>query len=178
MITKKELRKLISSKKKEYSVEAKLEKSKAIFEKVRQIKEFQDAKRVLCYWSMPDEVPTHDFVIEASAEKEIYLPVVSGDDLLIRKFNGTDTMEEGTFATLFEPSREEDIDINDVDLVLVPGVAFDLSGNRMGRGKGFYDRLLAKAKNIYKIGICFDFQLVDYVPTDEFDVLMDKVVFG
>ncbi len=177
MITKSELRKLISVKKKEYSVEAKLEKSKAVFQQIRQLKEFQDARRVLCYWSMPDEVPTHDFVIEASAEKEIYLPVVSGDDLLIRKFTGTDNMEEGTFAILFEPSYEEDININDVDLVLVPGVAFDLNGSRMGRGKGFYDRLLADA-NVCKIGICFDFQLVDFVPMDEYDVLMDRVVSG
>ncbi len=177
MITKIELRKLISNKKKEYSVDAKLEKSRDIFEQVRQIKEFQDAKRLLCYWSMPDEVPTHDFVIEISADKDIFLPVVSGDDLLIRKFTGTDNMEEGVFATLFEPSNTEDIDINDVDLVLVPGVAFDLSGRRMGRGKGFYDRLLVNT-NIYKIGICFDFQLVERVPTEEFDVLMDKVVFG
>lgn len=177
MITKSELRKLISNKKKEYSVDAKLEKSRDIFEQVRQIKEFQEAKRVLCYWSMPDEVPTQDFVIEMSADKDIFLPVVSGDDLLIRKFTGTDNMEEGVFATLFEPSNTEDININDVDLVLVPGVAFDLSGRRMGRGKGFYDRLLVNT-NIYKIGICFDFQLVERVPTDENDILMNKVVFG
>lgn len=177
MITKSELRKLISNKKKEYSVDAKLEKSRDIFEQVHQIKEFQGAKRVLCYWSMPDEVPTHDFVIEISADKEIFLPVVSGDDLLIRKFTGTDNMEEGVFATLFEPSNTEDININDVDLVLVPGVAFDLSGRRMGRGKGFYDRLLTNT-SIYKIGICFDFQLVERVPTDENDILMNKVVFG
>lgn len=177
MITKSELRKLISNRKKEYSVDIKIEKSKAIFKQVRQLKEFQEAKKVLCYWSMPDEVPTHDFVIEISGNKEIYLPVVSGDDLLIRKFTGTDNMEEGVFATLFEPNHTENINIKDIDLVLVPGVAFDLSGRRMGRGKGFYDRLLANT-NVYKLGICFDFQLVEYVPTDERDILMDKVIFG
>ncbi|MDD3644577.1 MAG: 5-formyltetrahydrofolate cyclo-ligase [Bacteroidales bacterium] len=177
MITKSELRKLISNRKKEYSVDTKIEKSKAIFKQVRQLKEFQEAKKMLCYWSMPDEVPTHDFVIEISGNKEIYLPVVSGDDLLIRKFTGTDNMEEGVFATLFEPNHTENINIKDIDLVLVPGVAFDLSRRRMGRGKGYYDRLLADT-NVYKLGICFDFQLVEYVPTDERDILMDKVIFG
>lgn len=177
MITKRELRKMISNKKKEHSVAAKIEKSKAVFDQIKQLKEFQEAKNVLCYWSMEDEVHTHGFVIEASANKNIFLPVVSGDDLLIRKFTGTDNMKEGISFSILEPDSSENVNISNIDLVIAPGVAFDLSGGRIGRGKGYYDRLLTDT-NIYKIGVCFDFQLVECVPIDEHDILMNKIIFG
>lgn len=177
MITKKEMRRLISSKKKEYSVTTKIEKSETIFEQIKQLKEFEKAKNILCYWSMGDEVYTHDFVMEVSANKDIFLPVVFGNELLIRKFTGIDNMKEGECFSIFEPDHTDNTTINDIDLVIVPGVAFDLRGRRIGRGKGYYDRLLS-GSNVYKIGVCFDFQLVECVPTDEHDILMDKIIFG
>ena len=60
-------------------------------------------------------------------------------------------------------------------MIIVPGVAFDLQHNRLGRGRGFYDRLLSSL-SAPKVGICFDFQLIDTVPTEPFDRLMDSVV--
>lgn len=62
-----------------------------------------------------------------------------------------------------------------IDVILVPGVAFDAYGNRLGRGKGYYDKIL-KQTNAYKIGVCFDFQFIENVPTEVHDVKMDKVV--
>ncbi len=64
-----------------------------------------------------------------------------------------------------------------VELILVPGVAFDSRGNRLGRGKGYYDRLLAGIP-AFKVGICFDFQRFDRLPAEPHDVPMDRVIFG
>ena len=63
-----------------------------------------------------------------------------------------------------------------MQLIVVPGVAFDRMGNRMGRGRGFYDRLLKSTPNAYKVGVAFDFQILDTIPTESFDVPMNKVV--
>ena len=76
-----------------------------------------------------------------------------------------------------EPTGEVFDNYTDIDLAVIPGVAFDKDGNRMGRGKGYYDRLLPKLGNTYKIGICLPFQLVEKIPTDEHDVRMDEVLF-
>ncbi|MCF0205812.1 MAG: 5-formyltetrahydrofolate cyclo-ligase, partial [Bacteroidales bacterium] len=64
----------------------------------------------------------------------------------------------------------------DFDLIIVPGVAFDRNGNRLGRGRGYYDRFLCKYPKVEKIGICFDFQLLEEIPTEPTDIRMDKVV--
>ena len=63
-----------------------------------------------------------------------------------------------------------------MELIIVPGVAFDRHNNRMGRGRGFYDRLLKSTPNAYKVGVGFDFQMVDNVPVEPFDVPMNKVI--
>ena len=59
---------------------------------------------------------------------------------------------------------------------MVPGMAFDRNNNRMGRGKGYYDRFLATIPQAYKIGVCFKFQLVDEIPTDALDIRMDEII--
>ena len=176
--TKKELRAVMAAKKKAYAEDIKRLKSKQISEKLLYTDEYRQAENILCYWSMSDEVSTHEFVIEAARNKRVFLPVVSGNILLIREFTGVENLVEGTSFSIPEPDFDtEEIEIRDIDLVIVPGVAFDLGGGRLGRGKGFYDKLLAGA-DVYKIGICFDFQLVDEIPRDEHDVLMDKLFFG
>jgi 5-formyltetrahydrofolate cyclo-ligase len=72
----------------------------------------------------------------------------------------------------------EEISVSQIDVFLCPGLGFDRHGGRMGRGKGFYDRILARANpSAYKIGVCFPFQIVDKITTDEWDVKMDEVVF-
>ena len=63
-----------------------------------------------------------------------------------------------------------------IDLAIIPRVAFDVHGNRLGRGKGYYDRLLPRLPHTYKIGICFPFQLLEKVPTETQDVRMDEVL--
>ena len=145
-------------------------------QQVEQLSQFQNATTVLLYWSMEDEVQTHDFVNRWYRQKTILLPCVNGDDLRLRQYTGPECLTAGEQFGIGEPIGPEFTDLEKVDLIIVPGVAFDRQNNRMGRGRGFYDRLLKSTPNAYKVGVGFDFQLVESVPVEPFDVPMDKVV--
>ena len=106
-------------------------------------------------------------------KKRLLLPVVKGEELELKEFQGQ--LHEGTFG-IQEPEGETFEAFDQIELVVVPGMAFDKEGKPLGRGKGFYDRLLPKLTNAKKIGICFPYQLVDTVPTDAQDIPMDKII--
>jgi len=126
------------------------------------------------YNSLEDEVQTPNFIAKWSGEKNFYLPVVKQNDLVFRKYNPAIVCQKSGYG-IMEPRGDDFVDYNKVDLVIVPGVAFDRKMNRLGRGKGFYDRFLPKLK-APKLGICFDFQLLDKIPTEETDIKMDFLV--
>ena len=170
---KKELRTHIKSLKKQHSRESLLEQSKSILSKLENNKAFIEAKTVMLYSSLPDEVYTHDFLEKWRNEKKIILPTVVGDDIIPVELSRDTEFATGDFNIL-EPQNEEYT--GDYDLIVVPGVAFDRKGNRIGRGKGYYDRFLCKHLNVTRIGICFDFQLVDEVPTEENDIRMHEII--
>lgn len=173
---KKELRKYIRTVKSTVPFCEKLDRSYSIMDKVEQLSVFVDAQTVLLYWSMDDEVQTHAFVEKWYESKTILLPCVDGDDLLLRRFEGRQCMKSGDQFGIAEPVGDVFTNLDDIDLIVVPGVAFDQNKNRMGRGRGFYDRLLKSTPNACKVGVAFDFQMVPSVPFDFFDVKMDKVV--
>lgn len=170
-------RKLIKElKKSALNEQGKLNLSKQIFDKVELLPQFIKAKTVLAYWSLPDEVNTHSFILKWNRDKRFILPVVNGNDLDLRIFNGIEKMERGAAFGILEPVRtDENIEIKDIDLAIVPGVAFDAKGNRLGRGKGYYDKLLV-SNRIYKVGVCFPFQLLPQVAVSDHDIPMDIVV--
>ena len=143
---------------------------------VEQLAQFQRANIVLLYWSMDDEVYTHKFVNRWYKEKTILLPCVDGDDLRLRQYTGPECLQSGPQFGIDEPTGPEFTDLNKVEMIVVPGVAFDIHNNRMGRGRGFYDRLLKSTPNAFKVGVAFNFQLFDKIPVESFDVPMDKVV--
>ncbi|MCB2197246.1 MAG: 5-formyltetrahydrofolate cyclo-ligase [Bacteroidetes bacterium] len=172
---KKALRKTIREVKKRYSIQEKISKSETILKKIEQLDVFLQSKIVMVYWSMPDEVHTHDFILKWYNKKTIILPVVKDDELELRVFTGIENMSVGKAFNIGEPTGKPYTDIQSIDLILVPGVAFDHQNNRLGRGKAYYDKLL-KSVNASKVGICFDFQIVDSVPVDEHDIKMDRVI--
>lgn len=145
-------------------------------EQVEQMEEFAKAHTVLLYWAMEDEVQTHDFVRRWYKEKTLLLPCVDGDDLRLRQYTGPECMQAGEQFGIGEPTGPEYTDLDHVEMIIVPGMAFDTMGNRMGRGRGFYDRLLKSTPNAYKVGVAFSFQMVEQVPVESFDVPMDAVV--
>lgn len=125
---------------------------------------------------MEDEVQTHDFVNRWYKEKTLLLPCVDGNDLRLRQYTGPECLKEGEQFGIGEPTGPEYTTLDNVQMIIVPGVAFDRSGNRMGRGRGFYDRLLKSTPRAYKVGVAFNFQMVDHVPIEDFDVPMNAVI--
>lgn len=176
-IEKKQIRKLIREEKRKYSLDQKILKSVNIIKQLESLDVFKTSSVVMAYWSMDDEVFTHEFILKHYTQKEIILPVVKGDVLELRKFIGANNLKQGASYGIAEPEGEEFKNIESIDLIIVPGVAFDVNNNRLGRGKAYYDKLL-KYTSAYKVGICFDFQLLDSVPTDKFDIGMNKVIYG
>lgn len=174
MTEKQKLRKLIAQEKKSYTSEQLAEWSSSLFSRLEDHPLFQSARTILMYYSLPDEVQTHDFVEKWHDRKRIVLPVVKGDDLELRYFNRKDRLRAGMFG-IGEPSEEEPADENDIELAIIPGVAFDREGNRLGRGKGYYDRTLERLEKACRIGVCFSFQILDSIPTEECDRRMDEV---
>ncbi len=176
MIEKKELRANIKALKKQHTKEQLLEQSEVILSKLENDDDFKKARIVMIYSALPDEVQTHAFLEKWRYRKKIILPTVVGDDIIPVELAADTTFAVGDFNIL-EPQNEPYT--GGYDLIVVPGVAFDRNGNRIGRGRGYYDRFLCKYLNVRRIGICFDFQLVDEVPTEPNDIKMDKVIsFG
>ena len=145
-------------------------------QRVEELERFRQAGTVLLYWSMEDEVQTHDFVNRWYEKKRLLLPCVDGDDLRLRQYTGPECLKAGEQFGIGEPTGPEFTELEQVELIIVPGVAFDRKGNRMGRGRGFYDRLLKSTPKAFKVGVGFDFQLLDTIPTEPFDVPMNHVV--
>lgn len=165
----------MAAEKKRYTPQELLERSQSVLSRVEALPLFQQASRIALYHALPGEVQTAAFIERWYKQKAIYLPLVVGDDLRLLRYTGPDSLQKGSFG-IWEPKPDgEEADEGTIDLIIVPGVAFDLQHNRLGRGRGFYDRLLSSL-SAPKVGICFDFQLIDSVPTESFDRLMDSVV--
>ena len=136
---------------------------------------FLAAKTVLLYHSLSDEVNTHQFIEEWCLKKQLLLPVVVGEELELRLFQKMNELKIGSFG-IAEPTGPLFTDYTKIDFVAVPGMAFDRNGHRLGRGKGYYDRLLPRLTNAYKAGICFPYQVVDEVPVEPTDITMDGII--
>ena len=172
---KKMLRKKVKMLKQQYPLQEKKHLSKAIFEKLESLDIFQNSSIIMAYWSMDDEVHTHEFIQKWMGKKRIILPVVTGDELELKEFTGVEQMKSGEQFGIPEPTGSLFTSEEQIELILVPGVAFDKNNNRMGRGKAYYDRLLRNTA-ASKIGLAFHFQIYEEVPFDELDVKMDMVI--
>lgn len=170
------LRKEISARKKQFSSEQLNSWSEQIMEKLSTTDLFQQARCIAIYHALPQEVQTAVFIEKWYQQKKLALPLVQGDDLLFLPYTGKDSIQKGSFGIL-EPIVTKDSESveSEIDLIVVPGVAFDRQHNRMGRGRGFYDRLLSTL-HVPTIGICFDFQLLAEIPTEPFDKKMDLII--
>lgn len=174
---KKEIRKAIRGIKKEMGEAALLEKSLAVQQNLLKWVDFTPYNTILLYHALPDEVNTNILLEKLSnrlgGDKRIILPVVSGDVLILKEYVPEEVATG--YMNILEPQEGECIDPSEIEIAVIPGVAFDPLCNRMGRGKGFYDKLLPYIK-CRTIGIGFDFQIVDNIPCEEFDKPLDMVV--
>lgn len=151
----------------------KAKNAEKVFSTIENMPEFQQAEKILLYWSLPDELPTHFFIEKWSKEKQIFLPSIKDSEVVIKLFINAQQMKPGLF-NIAEPDNEYKFN-NDIDLIIVPGIAFDKAKNRLGRGKGYYDRFLSRTKAI-KWGVGFDCQLLEKIPSNHFDIKMDKII--
>ena len=159
------------------SAERRQEQSDAIWKRFEESELFRNATDILIYWSMADEVQTPAFIERwAAAGKRFYLPSIQGDELVVKAYNGTDGLVDGEQFGIPEPDGPVISDLSHIDLVIVPGRAFDRDGHRLGRGRGFYDRLLPQIPQAVKAGVCFECQMLPCVPADENDIKMDVMI--
>lgn len=153
-------------------------KSAAIREKLENLPEFKAAKKIMAYVSTNEEVDTHELIKNAFKKGHtVYIPKIDRNELKIIPVRSWEVLEPGTFSIL-EPmmsEASEEANPEDLDLILVPGIAFDKRGHRIGHGGGFYDRTLKNTK-AFKIGLAFHEQIIDEVPNEEHDVSMDLII--
>lgn len=172
---KDELRRQIRQIKRQFTSRQLEELSLPVLARLRPL--LQDAAVVMAYYSLPDEVNTHRLLDELVEEgKTVLLPeVVDDETMVVRRYRSSADLREGAYH-IMEPVGEMFTDYQQIDVVLVPGVAFDADGHRLGRGRGYYDRFLKTVGTVSKIGVCFDFQKVQEVPVGPDDVMVDLVV--
>ncbi|HOD68807.1 MAG TPA: 5-formyltetrahydrofolate cyclo-ligase [Bacteroidaceae bacterium] len=156
--------------------EQKTAQSRAVWERLEQTGIFRSSTDILIYWSMDDEVRTPPFIEKWRSVKRFYLPSVQGDTLVVKRYTGSRMLTQGEQFGIPEPEGEAVSDLSPITLVIVPGRAFDKQGHRLGRGRGFYDRLLPLLPHAVKAGACFDCQKLPSVPTDENDIKMDFII--
>ena len=173
LLTKYDVRKRIATMKSLLEEVDKIAASEAVFSRLESNAAFQLAEKVLLYHSLPDELGTHRFLNRWKDRKQFFLPRVNGVHLELLPYEES-RLEIGSFH-IEEPTGNEVHEVDEMEVIVVPGVAFDRKGRRLGRGKGFYDRLLKTAKGL-KVGVGYEFQLVDELPAEEHDVPMDIVI--
>jgi len=170
---KKVIRREIRDKKSDLTEEQKQKEAFSVFKKIEQLLEFKQADSILMYWSTGDELPTQDAINKWVTTKTILLPSIKGHKMVLKKFFPEAPMIQRQLG-IWEPDLPNVYD-GKIDLVIVPGIAFDRKKNRLGRGKGYYDRFFARNKAL-KIGVGFDFQLMDKIPIERTDKRMDKII--
>ena len=150
--------------------------SASVIQKLKSNTLFQAAQTICLYNSLPDEVDTRALIDELKSQKRILLPSIQDGDIVLHEYAPSDTLAEGHYG-IQESQGRVFTDFGNIDLIVVPGMAFDTQGNRLGRGKGYYDRFLPKVR-AHKIGLCFGFQYFEHIAHDIHDVKMDEVIFA
>ncbi|MCF0122054.1 MAG: 5-formyltetrahydrofolate cyclo-ligase [Lachnospiraceae bacterium] len=166
---KKNIRKLIFSRRKEISSIEIVRKSRQIFSKVCAREEYMKARTVYTYIDFNREVMTRKFICQAWDDgKQVGVPKVIKNELIFYVLEDFSQLEHGYFG-IEEPVFGEEVSHDDA-LMIIPGVAFDPYRQRIGYGQGFYDRYLSVHKGLKTIAVAFDFQVLDRVPAEETDI--------
>lgn len=173
LMTKYDIRERIKRLKAVLDEDDKINAAERVFEELESTAPFQLAEKILIYHSLPDEIDTRRFLNRWKGVKKFFLPRVNGVNLELLPYDES-RLEIGSFH-IEEPSGNDIHPVEEMELIVVPGVAFDRKGRRLGRGKGFYDRLLATTRAT-KVGVSYEFQLVDELPAEQHDVPMDIVI--
>ena len=174
ILEKRELRKIYIDKREKLTEEERERLSKKIIEKLfsLDLKRFKNILLFCPFRGEPDITPLFSWVIKEG--KNLILPKVEGKNLKLIRVKDHESLSPGAFCIL-EPKEGEEVKPEEIELSLIPGLLFDKRGYRIGYGKGYYDRLLAKLGGL-RVGVCYEFQVVEEVPRDSWDKPVDLVV--
>ncbi len=175
MTDKATARKLLRQRRAFISMIERAELSARISEKAITLPEFARAKTVMAYVSIRDEVitgPLLRYILDTG--RTLALPRVEDGRIRGMRAHDLSALRRGAMG-IPEPEGEDEISPGDIDLFLLPGLGFDPMGGRIGYGKGYFDAYLKDAPG-YKAGLCFEAQMMDRAPVEEYDVAMDAVV--
>lgn len=174
---KKDLRQFIRMQKGQFTQKELEELSLAIIKRLLAHPRVKQAHTLMMYYSLDDEVNTHEVINQLVEQgKKVLLPAVVDDTRMELRQYADPSDLRGGFFHIMEPVGKVFTDYDSIDVAIVPGMAFDSRCNRLGRGKGYYDRFLSERPTIYKIGVCFDFQKLPGIPAEENDIKMDEVL--
>ena len=176
-MTKSELRKAIRFRLEALPLEVLAEKSAIISREIAGSEDWKAARTVAFFSPLPSE-PNVDLLWAVLEARIVCYPRVDGDGLIFLKVPDRAALLESRW-NLLEPAHQEDaiVPLEEIDLLFVPGMAFTPDGHRMGRGKGYYDRLLARpAFRATALGVCFSEQLVPHLPTEEHDRPVARII--
>jgi len=151
------------------------EKSFMIYQNILKSNYLDCANCIHCYVSYQWEIDTNNLLQKIIDEKGfVYVPRLSNNQIKQVRIDNLFNLKKGRYGILEPVYKNKVVEVN-VDLAFVPGVAFDTSGNRLGRGKGYYDKFLAGVSGI-KIGLAHDLQVIENVPHQEHDIKMDYLI--
>lgn len=172
-MNKDDIRRRVKARKSLLTEKERSDSARNVFDQLEKLAAFALSNRILIYNSLPDELSTRDFIQRWMGSKEFFLPRVNGIDLDILPYD-SQRMHIGAFR-IEEPTGNDITDPELLEMIIVPAVAYDRNGNRVGRGKGYYDRLLKRTKAL-RVGVAYDFQLVDEIDCEPHDIPVDIVI--
>lgn len=178
MIEKAELRKYYRDIRRRITNDDRQKKSDAVRKILFDTKEYRNAKTVFVYVSLDDEVCTDEIIKGAISDKKtVCVPYVNKQDKTMKavKIESLNDLKIGAYNIREPESDENEVDISDISLSIVPGLAFDKKGNRLGFGGGFYDRFLAKFSGV-SIGLSYSDCVANELPTDIYDMAVGMVI--
>ena len=175
---KKELRRQIREQKRAMTEEEIVARSEALGKLFRASQLYQQAKTIYGYLPYNQEVRTVPMLEQAILDgKQVAVPKVIGDDMVFIYLTDMNQVEKG-YAGIPEPIANEPIATDETALVLMPGLAFDPQGHRIGYGGGFYDRFLEKEPNHPTLALCYEFQMLEHLETEEHDIPVNCVLWA
>lgn len=177
-MNKQELRQAIRARKRAMTEEDILRRSEILAEKFARSNAYRAAKTIYGYLPYNQEVRTVPMLRRALEEgKRVAVPKVYGDDMKFIYLDDLSQVAKG-YAGIPEPVADGPVAQDETALVLMPGLAFDRAGHRIGYGGGFYDKFLAREPHHPTVALCYDFQVTDRLETEEFDIPVDLVIWA
>ena len=175
---KKALRAAIRTRKRAMTEQQIDEKSTALGKLFAETEQYKAAKTIYGYLPYNQEVRTVPMLQKALADgKKVAVPKVYGDEMRFILLEDLSRVEKG-YSNIPEPIDDGPVAEDETALVLMPGLAFDPQGHRIGYGGGFYDKFLSREPNHPTLALCYEFQMVEHLETEEFDIPVDTVIWA